>query len=314
MDSDGAGESSFSLSFYSSINLSLFLCAPFDSSVSYTGLFFFFPSFFFCSLSLFHTSPFLSPLSLNFILTLTFIITLGDSLYSTAPSSPELAPSRRRESYDEALRKSDLLAQEPHVINSKPDEHHAIKLSDSFSGQSPPVPKHVGSQGKTKGVISPLLDSIPQPPIPEVISANPVHVQVGFQAPDVGSNSLETTALSSLPGTVDVITSPPMLQKQQPSQAQHIPPSSLSRPRSIEEIDQERRNYVPTVLTNKKKPVLYQEREAGFCLDLATLTGYVAPPRPLDFVEPEIFDPVIEGEPSSGKLRSLSFELKDVVS
>lgn len=218
-------------------------------------------------------------------------------MYSTAPSSPELVSTKRRESYDEALHKPELLWEWHTGTNTKIDDHHSVKLPDP--AQSPPVPKHVGS-GKLRGTVSPSLN---QQSIPEVISANPVNVKVGFHTSE-GTNPLDTTKLSSLPGAIGVITSPPK---------SHIP--TLSRPRSIEEIDEERRNYAPVV--TKKRSFSYQERDnTGFCLDLASLTGYVAPPPATDYMEPDLN--VIDGEPQFlkhplVKPRSLSFELKDVV-
>ena len=158
--------------------------------------------------------------------------------------------------------------------------------------------------GSTPDVISPNF-------VPEVINPNPVHVQVGFNTPGM-TPSLETTKLSSLPGTPasPVITSPPGLEKQKPH------PQKLPKPQSIEEFDKHRKDYAPIkellLLGSRFSP---ERDSAGFCLDLVSLKSYVAPPpKPTEQEEIIVDNEPMTSSDSTQKMRSLSFELKDVVS
>jgi CBS domain-containing protein len=219
---------------------------------------------------------------------------LGDSMYSTAPSSPEQL-LKRKESYDENMKKNDHYW-DWHTGTNVPVDGNNQRSKPVVS--SPPVPKHVGSL-KGRGVVVPQGSSASQRIPPEVVSANPAHVQVGFDAPEV-SGLLETTKLSSLPGTM-VITSPPSLPKPHPPTT----PPSLTRPKSIEEIDHERKNYVPVSAPPLSSFPFHDREGSGFCLDFTSLTNFVAPPPSNGLPNNKVLDET--------KSRSLSFELNDVL-
>ena len=282
----------------------------------------------------------------------------GDGNYSTAPSSPEshhtsrpdtppnvatpLPPQSkdRRGSYNEALKNPDLLW-DWHTGGSAIEEKGKLKISDRLGRDqsSPPLPKHIGLNSSVKRVSSDKSTGVTRNDSPEVINSSCTRVQVGFNPP---SPAIDTTNLSSLPGMRPVITSPPI-----PTDRPH--PQKLSKPRSIEEVDERRRHYVPK---DGKSHSLDLRRSPGFgesgafCLDLSSFTGlnyhtplmthegddvtYVKEYDDLTQVEEGMrhvteegedvtqeYLKVIDGEPKGSvelKSRSLSFDLKDVVS
>ena len=271
------------------------------------------------------------------------LLYVGDGVYSTAPSSPDSKKETvlpvpqnvtelRRDSYDMALKDSDLLWEWHSGPNNHPpgDEQRA-KMNDVIKEQSsPPVPKHIGSAGRHTS----LGDSIPaviqpRPGAPAIVNANTGRVQVGFDPP------ISATSLSSLPGTsCEVITSPPH-PSNKPSTTR---PSggSPAKPISIEELDEKRLNYVPPIIRTTKNMEGSPDYDANaFCLDLSSLTGHypnlaVKDERGLKRERggegyegeenQEDEEKVIDGEPRSShssqetKQRSSSFDMRDVVS
>ena len=192
--------------------------------------------------------------------------------------------------------------------------------------QSPPVPKHVGPN-KMRGGGGGYSPLIKPGGAPEIVSARPYNVQVGFNAPQ-RQLSLETTDPSTLPGTAEVITSPPK---------PHPPRSPVSKATSIEEVDKARRHYAPTSegegrrgggggggrggrsksLDEGQRRKSPEMNGSSFCLGLPSLREYVTPPTSSErstqsmYVGREVEGgwSVIESKP-----RSLSFEMRDVVS
>lgn len=281
----------------------------------------------------------------------------GDGNYSTAPSSPESRHTSRPDtppnvatplppqskdrcgSYDEALKNPDLIW-DWHTGDSAIEEKGKLKISDRLGRDqsSPPLPKHIGLNSSVRRVSSDKSTGVMRNDTPEVINSSCTRVQVGFNPP---SPAIDTTNLSSLPGMRPVITSPPI-----PTDRPH--PQKLSKPRSIEEVDEQRRHYVPK---DGKSHSLDLRRSPGFgesgafCLDLSSFTGlkyhtplmthegddvtYVKEYDDLTQVEEGMrhvteegedvtqeYLKVIDGEPKSSvelKSRSLSFDLKDVL-
>lgn len=183
-----------------------------------------------------------------------------------------------------------------------------FKPSDRSIGQSPPLPLHIESPRHVVSDPRHIETAVSRGESanrgyhptsrPEVISSNPVHVQVGFNAPAVN-----TTTLSSLPGQ-QTITSPPHSSAKTTS-------NSIVKARSIEEID--RKNYAPDYTTpNSNFSPDADSGSTAFCIDLASsMLGYRAPIEGGDKMKSI---GLLSERPGSGKERSISVELELVCS
>ena len=187
-----------------------------------------------------------------------------------------------------------------------------FKPNDRSIGQSPPLPLHIESprhvtsdprpvetavsRGEPQAAASRVYHSTTRP---EVISSNPVHVQVGFNAPAI--SPVSTTTQSSFPEQ-QTITSPPHSSTKTAS-------NSIVKARSIEEID--RKNYVPdcTPPTSNFSPDA-DSGSTAFCIDLASsMLGYRAQFEGGDRMKSI---GLLSERPGSGKERSMSVELEHV--
>ena len=251
-----------------------------------------------------------------------FVFSTGDSNFATAPSSPATSPHRminNAESYQTAVQNPDSMWEwhtgdntgpvSPADIPRSPPLPLPFKPSDRSVGQSPPLPLHIESPhhvasdprhiGAAVSRGDPHATSRAYHPAsrPEVISSNPVHVQVGFNAPAV--SPMNTTTLSSLPGQ-QTITSPPHSSK--------TAKGSIVKARSIEEID--RKNYAPDYTTTPTAN-FSPDADSGstaFCIDLASsMLGYRAPFEGGDKMKSV---GLLSERPGSGKERSFSVELE----
>lgn len=258
----------------------------------------------------------------------------GDGSYSTAPNSPDISNSLglpkvdlRRDSYDQALKNTDLLWEwhsGPHGDGPQ------SKIPDKIREQSsPPVPKHVTSVGRhasLEGKAPPLLKNNN---VPAVVSSSNTRVQIGFEPP------INATSLSSLPGTV-ITSPPPPSTTNRPNTPKLAHEGGLPKHRSIEELDKDRQNYVPPPDAHLSGYQGSPEDTSAFCLDLSSITGHYSnmvivndqkmeKGGQVDVVqkveEMEDVEKVIDGEPKSShssseesKRRSMSFDMRDVVS
>lgn len=276
-----------------------------------------------------------------------------DGAYSTAPNSPTNssltlpASDLRRDSYDQAITKNPDMLWDWHSGPGDADPRNN-DISDKIKDQSsPPVPKHISSVPRHTVSTSADTTRGGSNSVPAVISSsNTSRVQIGFDPP------INATSLSSLPGNTDngsasVITSPPPLTNKTSSNtsnssSKHV----LQKPRSIEETDEHRQNYIPpdNIPHGDHRGIPGSPETNAFCLDLSSITGhYVTTVAAVD--ETTLHNSnskvtetshnndksVIDGEPrprsarlsshhsnsstsSSNKGRSLSFDLRDVVS
>ncbi len=248
--------------------------------------------------------------------------------YSTAPNSPDISRvnvplTEKRDSYDQAMKSTDLLW-EWHTGPAVADGH-PVKLSNKIKQQSsPPLPKHITSVGRISSLGKTPPTIVNSTTVASVVnSSNAARVQIGFDPP------ISATSLSSLPGT-DVITSPPHSSNKPSTPKTPI----LTKPLSIEELDEQRQNYVPDIAHHHS----YEgspdyDTNPLICLDLSSFTGHYSnlvisdgeknkkrdsfDNQGMD-VEEDI-ERVINGEPRSThssqetKRRSMSFDMRDGV-
>ncbi|XP_019857328.1 PREDICTED: 5'-AMP-activated protein kinase subunit gamma-1-like isoform X2 [Amphimedon queenslandica] len=242
----------------------------------------------------------------------------GESSYSTAPSSPEPKESDTFTEVNSEGRDTPVTPISSDQPRPYSDLQNSLLPKLTKMSQSPPVPKHVGSNktrvGGASGGYSPLVKPGGEP---EIVTVRPYNVQVGFNAPQ-RSPSLETTDPSTLPGTANVITSPPKPHPRSPG----------SKPVSIEELDKARRHYAPPGRGEGKgrgggersKSLDYDGHTkpselngSSFCLGLPSFRDYV-PASTSNGETMYLRDEDGEGGWSviESKPRSLSFDMKDV--
>ena len=252
--------------------------------------------------------------------------------YSTAPNSPDISSlsvplsDTHRDSYDQAVKNTDVLW-EWHTGPAA--EGQQVNISNKIKEQSsPPVPKHISSVGRHASLGNTPSTLVNSNMVPAVVNSSNARVQIGFDPP------ISATSLSSLPGT-DVITSPPH-PSNKPSTPKTPKTPVLSKPLSIEELDEQRQNYVPDI----RHPIAHEDSpdydtNPLICLDLSSITGHYSnlvisetekkEKREKEPMDDQMMDTeekrerVINGEPRSThssqetKRRSLSFDMRDVV-
>ena len=251
-----------------------------------------------------------------------YLFISGESSYSTAPSSPEPKESDACTELNSEGHETLTTPTSSDQLRPHSDLQNSLLTKLTKMSESPPVPKHVGSNktrvGGASGGYSPLVKPGGEP---EIVTMRPYNIQVGFNAPQ-RDPSFETTDLSTLPGTANVITSPPKPHPRSPG----------SKLVSIEELDKARRHYAPVDRgegkgrgggAERSKSLDYEGHKitrsselngSSFCLGLPSFRDYV-PTTASNGETMYVRDGDIEGGWSviESKPRSLSFDMKDVV-